>query len=238
MAIPPIHEAGQTSTETGYTRRFQGRLQACLDSSGIATKTQQRASFLSAGADIDVDKALALLSGRTLPSWPELQRLCALTNRQPGWFLDETPNEIPRRTKQIECLGQGEPITIALPPMLASEIDDESTPLAYFRLTKPLGFASQAGDIVIAHDPARVKRAIHVNKLYLVETEARFELRRCTEILEGRAVFSADAKFAPMAEPLMCPVDNINQPSIDRTHQSDPPHFGAVAAVLRLANRI
>lgn len=170
------------------SRRFARRLDAALDAMAYPARQLDRQNELAYALGVEILAATTLLSGLALPDYGQLLAICALTERQPGYFLDRQPPGFPEATTIVKPLGPGEPLVIRLPKDMLSP-QDAAKGLVYHRAKVPtLGYGIEAGDYLIALKPSERPTAM-AKRLYLFYEPTGFAVRRCAEVSSSRAVF-------------------------------------------------
>jgi hypothetical protein len=170
------------------SRRFARRLDAALDAMAYPARQLDRCRELAYALGVDISAATTLLSGLTVPDYGQLLAICALTERQPGYFLDRQLPGFPEATTIVNPLGPGEPLVVRLPKDMLSA-QDAAKGLVYHRAKVPtLGYGIEAGDYLIALKPSERPTAM-AKRLYLFHEPSGFAVRRCVEVSSSRAVF-------------------------------------------------
>lgn len=174
------------------TRRFALRLAAALDALGYPMKLSDRSKAIGAAIGTDPAVAASFLTGHLLPDYGQLLALCDVLDRQPGYFFDEHPGDIPPGTTIVKPLGAGEDLVIRLPSAEVSSRNSRRG-LVYYRAKMPMGFGIEGGEYLIAFEPGASVVA-EPQKLYLFSSDDGLEVRRCVEVGTGRAVFHTEAR--------------------------------------------
>jgi hypothetical protein len=173
------------------SRRFGLRLAIALDTLAYPIKLADRAKAIGAAIGTDHAVATSFLTGQVLPGYRQLLALCDVLDRQPGYFFDKYPGDIPPGTTIARPLGAGEDLVIRLP---SEEVSSRNARrgLVYYRAKMPMGFGIQGGEYLIAFKPGR-SVVTEPKKLYLFSSDEGLEVRRCVEVGIGRAAFHSDA---------------------------------------------
>lgn len=202
--------------------RFAARLNGALDAAGYSRSRATRAKELGATVGLDPQVTAGWLGGHLLPTWAEFLVLCDRLRRSAGYFLDEQESELPPGVVTVPCLGVGEPLAVRLPSEVLSD-KQLRRGLNYYLAPESMGFGVAPGDYVIAFSP--VEGHAEVGKLYLIEVQKGYDVRRCTEVIGGRAVFHADEAFdVPLIRAMSA--------------NAEEPTFAEIACVLRLSHNI
>lgn len=168
------------------------RLTAALDALGFPAHGLDRTRKLAVELAVDPSTATELLRGHALPDYLQLQALCQLANRQPGYFLDEQLQFFPEGTSLVKPVGPGEDLVVRLPSDM-TECAPTSHGLIYHRAKTPHGYGIEAGDYVIAIAPGEREQA-RLNLLYLFMGPDGFEVRKCVEVSASRAIFTSSRR--------------------------------------------
>lgn len=202
-------------------RRFSHRLSSALSAANYPIGESDRAARLAAVLGISQDDANGLICG-DLPAYPTLLALCTSLGKTPGFFLDEH-TEFPVGTCIVKGLVGGEQVVLRLPShVLTSE--DAGRGLTYYKAPDAMGYGVHPGDFLVAYAASPKIEAI-VGKLYLFEGAAGYEVRQCTEVAPGRAVFRLDGED---------PVPQIVPTQASRKHQ----HFSMLVATIRCGDAL
>lgn len=172
-------------------RRYSSRLQMALDSVGAPSFALDRARFLGAAIDIDPVLTSAFLQGLAMPEWEVFGRICQITNRQAGYFLNDITDELPP-VRIVKPLTTGQNLVIRNPS------DDPSGRLSkpdndwrYAEIKHKIGFGVLPGDRLILCAPSTVGVWAVSDWLYLRWSGNKFELLRCLEVHDRRSTFSS-----------------------------------------------
>lgn len=178
----------------GVTRRFGSRLQALLDDLGYPVPPAARARALSVSAGIDAGLAASYLNGKLLPDLPALLVLCDRFDREPGYFLDRTPQQVPPGTRLVRPLTPGdESLVIRLPSdFLPDDRREGPNELDYLRAPSGLAGTLERGDLIISARlfPWSSDDGFRIGGIYLRETASGYALSRCIVASETYAVHS------------------------------------------------
>lgn len=196
-----------------------------------------RARALGAALGMDASAASALLNGILMPEWDVLLKLCAFTQCQPGFFLDDSPSQYPPETRIVKPLGSGENIVIRMPPQSAPNWGAADADWTYLQAKKPMGFGVVAGDFVVNYIPPEGDIAIRKDSLYLLGVDSHFEIRKCGEVQKGCVALLAsdtqDASEIPRLLPLVSnDYDTITEEAVAK---SGIHHFGVITGAIRPA---
>lgn len=198
------------------SRRFGLRLATALDALAYPIKLADRAKAIGAKIGTDPELATSFLTGRELPDYSQLLALCDALDRQPGYFFDEHPADIPPGTTIVKPLGAGEDLVIRLP---SEEVSSRNARrgLVYYRAKMQMGFGIEGGEYLIAFKPGPSVVA-EPQKLYLFSSDEGLEVRRCVEVGTGRAVFHTEAG------------DDVPLIVSTAAHGTRPKHFSQIVA--------
>ena len=181
-----------------------------------------RTRTLAEALRVDLSAATALLSGLILPDYPQLLALCQLTERQPGYFLDEQLQSMPEGTTLVKPVGPGEDLVIRFPSDIAGRAQTSSG-LIYHRAKTRHGYGIEAGDYLIAMAPSDHVEA-KAKLLYLFMDPSGFEVRKCVEVSGSRAIFASSRN---PSVPFILPTN------AQSTEDDDSVSFSQIVASLR-----
>jgi hypothetical protein len=202
--------------------RFALRLAAALDYLGYPAHRLDRTRTLADALSVDPSVATTLLSGLQLPEYPLLMQICQLTERQPGYFLDEKIQALPEGTTVVKPVGPGEDLVLRLPSDMAGRAET-SQGLIYHRAKTRHGYGIEKGDYLIAKAPADHVEA-QARSLYLFMEPGGFEVRQCVEVSGSRAIFASSNM---PATPFILPA------STHATGEDEIVHISQIVARLR-----
>lgn len=146
-----------------------------------------RARALSAALDLDPSLISALLNGMLLPEWDVLLKICKYTERQPGYFFDDSISQYPTETRSVKPLGSGENIVVRMPPKSSKPWGNADDDWTYIQAKQSMGFGVVEGDYVVNFTPNNAPPTIERDNLYLLGVENHLEIRRCNAIQNGMA---------------------------------------------------
>lgn len=172
-------------------KRFALRLAAALDAAGYPVLQAARVRALATALGLDASLATAFLSGLHVADYAELLALCALLDRQPGYFLDEQVLDVPPGTTLVKPMLNGEDLVLRLPSEVLSASDARKG-LRYWRTPAEMGFGIAAGEYLVALAPAP-RAAPRVDRLYLLSGPHGIDVVRCADVHSDRAVFHTAA---------------------------------------------
>ena len=171
-------------------KRFAGRLNTALDALGAPALPLDRARFFGGAIEQDAGHVSAMLNGFLMPDWGTLLIICAITNRQPGYFLDESIAQYPPETRLVKALGTGENIVIRIPTADSrGNLTAPDNVWSYMMAKKPMGFGVLPGDLVINFSPSEGTVSAIPDCLYLIWSQSKFEILKCVEVHTGRSTF-------------------------------------------------
>jgi len=216
-------------------KRFAGRLNTSLDALGAPALPLDRARFFGGAIDHDASNSSAMLNGFLMPDWDTLLKICAVTNRPLGYFLDESITQYPPQTRLVKPLGAGENLVIRIPSG-----DSEGTLTApdnewsYMVAKQPMGFGVLPGDFVINCIPSKGTVSVIPNLLYLMWSASKFEILKCVDVHQGRSTFASisSGKGGGMSKILPLGTDgNCLAPEYIKTAGIE--HLGVIAMTIR-----
>ena len=172
-------------------RRFTGRLNRALDAMGAPVNPLDRARYFGSAIHMETSYVSGMLNGFVMPDWDVVAKICAATNRQPGFFLDETVADLPPNVRVVKPLGSGDPIVVRVPSSEVAHL--QTAPKLHWRYMesrRQMGFGVFPGDIVIdtVQDDGTVE--IRTGGLYLMQSGSGFDLLKCTNIAVDTSTFS------------------------------------------------
>jgi transcriptional regulator with XRE-family HTH domain len=218
-------------------RRFTGRLNRALDAIGAPANPLDRARFFGAAIHMDTSHVSGMLNGFVMPDWDVLAKICAATNRQPGFFLDETVADLPPNVRVVKPLGSGDPIVVRVPSSDAAHLlTSPKTHWRYMESRRPMGFGVIPGDIVI--DTVREDGTVELetSALYLMQSASGFDLLKCTNIAADTFTFSHLPSGADRLISTSIPFDKQGGFIAKRfLQEAGVEHFGKVAMSQRPA---
>ena len=219
-------------------RRYSSRLHAALDALGAPSLALDRARFLGAAIEIDPGLTSTFLQGFAMPEWEVFGRICQVTNRQAGYFLNVTTDELPP-LRIVKPLTTGQNLVIRNPS------DDPSDRLSkadndwrYAEIKHEIGFGVLPGDRLILCAPCAVGVWAVADWLYLRWSGNKFELLRCLEVHDRRSTFSS-AYEGHQGISKILPLDGSGQ-HISGEYLLDPQleFMGVVVMALRQARAL
>ncbi len=202
--------------------RFALRLVAALDFLGYPAHRLDRTRALADALGVDNSVTMAMLSGLVLPDYQQLLALCQLTERQPGYFLDEQLQLMPEGTTLVKPVGPGEDLVIRFPSDMAGRAQTANG-LIYHRAKTRHGYGIEAGDYIFAMAPSEHVEA-KAKLLYLFMDPGGFEVRKCVEVNGNRAIF---ASSRDPSVPFIFPTN------AQSTEDDDSVSFSQIVASLR-----
>jgi hypothetical protein len=212
-------------------KRFAGRLNKALDSLGAPAMPLDRARSFGVAIGVDPSSVSAMLNGFLMPDWDVLLKICAATNRQPGYFLDETVSELPPGTRLIKPLEGGDNIVIRIPDQdlkFDGELD-----WSYIIAPDHMGYGVVPGDYVISFSPARGTVPAVANRLYLMWSSSRFEILKCTDVQQGRSTFIGMPTSKAKSMSTILPLDSDGHSLSERyMHTSGIEHIGVITMTM------
>lgn len=216
-------------------KRFASRLNAALDALGAPALPLDRARFLGASIGQDAANVSAMLNGFLMPDWDTLVNICSLTQRQPGYFLDESIPQYPPETRLVKPLGAGDNLVIRVP---LSEVQDQFLKVdnqwSYMVSKHPMGFGVLPGDFVINCAPAVGTVCAIPNWLYLMWSDSKFEILKCVELHNGRSTFTGMSTGRGPGATRILPLDGVGDSlSQEYLNESGIEHIGAIAMTIR-----
>lgn len=218
---------------TVLTARFSSRLRTVLNNAGYPTIPLDRARLFSHDLDLDVATSSALLNGFMMPEWSVLLRICALTNFQPGYFLDDSVSDYPPDTRLVKPLTGGDTIVLRMPESTSRRQAPMNASFSYLTSHADMGFEISKGDSVVNYSVGTLELEPCHNQLYLFGIKERFEIWRCFELTDKSAVFVNGLKNDGAHSSLkitMCDKTHMDRRALSRMNID---HFGEVTAVLR-----
>lgn len=217
--------------------RFASRLNTTLDGLGAPALRLDRARFLGSAIEHDVGNVSAMLNGFLMPDWDTLLKICAVTNRQPGYFLDDLVNQYPPETRLVKPIGTGEIMVIRIsdsdPKVDIRAPDNE---WSYLVAKQPMGFGVLPGDQVINFTSAQHSVPAVPNSLYLIWTANDFEILKCVDVHPGRSTFAGMLSSKGTRVSRFLPVEgDDHRVASDYMRKSGVEHMGIIAMTSRSA---
>lgn len=175
----------------------------------------------------------------TLPDITLILRICDLTQKPIGWFLDPDNASFPSSTRVVHSIGSGEDLAISLPEDIAGtalEIDDQ---LHYFRARSDMGFGVNGGDHVITLEVPVTPMSVTKNRVYLFGSKEGFALRHCVAQSPLRASFTSfDGKTTQVLKPTIAEADRRDSNFQTDGMSEGMHHFSQVVCVLKAQKNI
>jgi hypothetical protein len=176
-----------------------------------------------------------MLNGFLMPDWDTLLKICTVTNRQPGYFLDDSINQYPPETRLVKPLGSGENIVIRIPNSDSNEpLMAPGNEWSYLIAKQPMGFGVLPGDCVINCTPAEGTVSAITNWLYLMWKANKFEIIKCVDVHPGRSTFACmpSSKGASMSKIIPLDADGHHL-APDYIKMAGVEHLGIIAMTIR-----
>ena len=216
-------------------KRFASRLNRALDTLGAPAQPLDRVRFFGDAIKQDAGNVSAMLNGFLMPDWDTLLNICAATNRQPGYFLDDSITQYPPETRLVKPLGTGDNIVIRIPTSDSKgTLTAPDNEWSYMVARHPMGFGVLPGDFVINCTPAEGTVSAIPNWLYLMWSASKFEILKCVDVHPGRSTFTSmpSSKGGGMAKIL--PLDSGgHRLAPDYIKDSGIEHLGVIAMTTR-----
>jgi hypothetical protein len=218
-------------------KRFAGRLNSALDALGAPALPLDRARFFGGAIEQDAGNVSAMLNGYLMPDWDTLLKICTITNRQPGFFLDDSITQYPPETRLVKPLGTGENIVIRVPgPDADGTLTATDNQWSYVVAKSKMGFGVQPGDFVINCTPAKGTVSAKQNWLYLMWSASKFEILKCVDVHPGRSTFSGMSIGAGAGMHKILPLDSDGHSlHSDYMEEAGIEHLGIIAMTTRSA---
>ncbi|ABE47081.1 hypothetical protein [Polaromonas sp. JS666] len=225
-----------TASQT-LLKRFAHRLNRALDALGAPALPLDRARFLGNAIEHDAGNVSAMLTGFLMPDWDTFLKICAVTNQQPGYFLNDSITQYPPETRLVKPLGTGENIVIRVPTPYSkapfTEPDDE---WSYVVAKHRMGFGVEPGDYVINCTPAEGSVSAIPNRLYLMWAASKFEILKCVDVHPGRSTFTSMSSSNGGCMSKILPLDAEGQRlKPDYMKEAGIEHLGVIAMTTRSA---
>lgn len=178
-----------------YAERAARRLRALLDETAAApSDLLGRSNFLAQKLGVAIEQATQMLGGRVRWEWDLLDTACAAFGKQPGYFLDKRPENIPSDTKLITSVNAGDSMVLRppegiVPPDLPEGRwrygSEGGTPIL-FPMRSLLVFAEAAAQF-------DVKTGV----TYAIEGDNGVEFMRCANVTNSVATFEPNLRGGP-----------------------------------------
>lgn len=216
-------------------KRFAGRLNTALDALGAPALPLDRARFFGGAIEQDAGNVSAMLNGFLMPDWDTLLKICAVTNRQPGYFLDESITQYPPETRLVKPLGTGDNIVIRIPTADSKgTLTAPDNEWSYMVAKQPMGFGVLPGDFVINCTPAEGTVSAIPNWLYLMWSASKFEILKCIDVHPGRSTFTSMSSGRGAGMPKILPLDSDgHRLAPDYIKTAGIEHLGVIAMTTR-----
>ena len=224
------------STTDHLAKRFGHRLNLALDGMGYSPLPLTRAKTLARELNHDVSKISTLLNGMLMPEWGVLLKLCAVLDREPGYFLDDAPEKVPSDTRSVKPLGPGENIVVRIPPKSNAPWGAAQDDWTWIEARHKMGFGVLPGDYVINFSPQEEPAELKPSLLYLLGIENHLELRRCQGIVDGSVCMTGINPITQDNSPRFFPVTSSDTISTEVMDQYGAHHLGYVAMTMRSSN--
>jgi hypothetical protein len=200
------------TADATYAQRAANRLKTLLDEEGFPYDLLGRATAVGERLGIDLQAAQQLLSGVVPWTWTQLEQVCAMFERKPGYFLDSVVGEpLPSDIRVVTGVDGGESIVWRTPHGFLPVPPPDSATLRYFTMRqRDTGFAF--GSLLVYAEDVLQPHRFKVGRPYVVDRGDGAELMRF------RKSHQTVATFEPMHEPgvsVLVPLDVSGHPTQD-----------------------
>lgn len=192
------------TADASYAQRAAKRLNTLLDEEGFPYDLLGRATAIGERLAVDLQTAQQLLSGLVTWTWTQLEQVCAVFGRKPGYFLDPVVGEpLPSDIRVVTGVDGGESIVWRTPRGFLPDPPPDSATLRYFTMRqRDTGFPF--GSLLIYAEEVLQPQPFRVGRSYVVDRGDGAELMRF------QRSHQTVATFQPMHEPgvsVLVPLD-------------------------------
>jgi hypothetical protein len=174
--------------EATYAQRAAKRLNALLDEEGFPFDELGRSKAVGARIGIGMQAAQQLLSGLVPWTWGQIDKVCSVFSRTPGYFLDPLPSEpMPSDVQLVPSSDGGESIVWRSPRGFLAHPPTLGTPLRYITMRDrapryPLGS-------LLLYQETGTLEGVRAGAAYVIERDDRLEVMQCQASGETLASF-------------------------------------------------
>jgi hypothetical protein len=171
-----------------FAQRAARRLNALLDEEGFPFDELGRSKAVGARIGIGMQTAQQLLSGLVPWTWGQIDKVCSVFNRTPGYFLDPVASEpMPSDVQLVPSSDGGESIVWRSPRGFLAHPPALGTPLRYITMRErapryPLGS-------LLLYEEIGTLEGVRAGGAYVIERDDRIEVMQCQASGETLASF-------------------------------------------------
>ena len=200
------------TADASYAQRAAKRLNKLLDEEGFPYDLLGRATAIGERLGSDLQTAQQLLSGLVPWTWTQLEQVCAVFGRKPGYFLDSVAGEpLPSDIRVVTGVDGGESLVWRTPHGFLQDPPPDNATLRYFTMRqRDTGFAF--GSLLVYAEEVFTPQPFKLGRPYVVDRGDGAELMRF------RRSHQTVASFEPMHEPgvsVLVPLDVSGQQTQD-----------------------
>jgi hypothetical protein len=173
--------------EATYAQRAAKRLNKLLDEEGFPYDELGRSKAVGARIGSSMQAAQRLLSGLVPWTWDQIDKVCSVFRRTPGYFLDPVPSEpFPSDMQLVTSVDGGESIVWRSPRGFLQHPPAPGTPLRYMTMRErapryPLG------SLLVYEE--YITPVLRTGDAYVIEREDGLEVMQCQASRETLASF-------------------------------------------------
>lgn len=168
------------TADARYARRAATRLNALLDEEGFPFDALGRSRTVADWIGASMQTAQQLLSGLVPWSWDQVDTVCSVFQRPPGYFFDPVFEPLPSDARLVTSSDGGESIVWRSPHGFLRHAPAPGTPLHYLTMRDqvaryPLGSLLVYAEEVFRADAARPR----AGDAYVIVRGDRLEVMQC-----------------------------------------------------------
>lgn len=169
-----------------YSKRPSLRLIRLLDDEGGPSDLLGRIAVLKERARLSDDEARQLLGGMVVWRWDQLDRMCKVFMKTPGFFLDPEPETpAPSDTKRVPSSEGGETAVLRVPKDFGNARAAMGLPWRYATARGDSG-PFRFGSMVVY---AEGWHELSAGRTYAIESDERLDFLQCEDIRGSIASF-------------------------------------------------
>lgn len=177
------------TADATYAQRAARRLNALLDEEGFPFDALGRSTAVGARCGTGMQAAQQLLSGVVPWTWDQVDRVCSVFRRSPGYFFDPVPSEpFPSDAQLVTSSDGGESIVWRSPRGFLQHAPEFGTPLRYLTMRDRVSRYPLGSLLVYAEEVSRTN-SMRPGASYVIEREDRLEVMQCQASRETLASF-------------------------------------------------
>ncbi len=209
-----------------YAQRAARRLNALLDEEGFPFDELGRSTAVGARIGTGMQAAQQLLSGVVPWTWAQLDKVCSVFKRVPGYFLDPVPSEpFPSDAQLVTSSDGGESIVWRSPRGFLQHAPEFGTPLRYLTMRERVARYPLGSLLVYAEEVFRTN-GVRPGACYVIERDEGLDVMQCQASRETLA------SFEPLAQPGISVMVPLEPPARGGAHQGQGRIAGSVLAAI------